>query len=286
MWSYDFVSAYTHDGRSVRLLNPIDEYSRACLLICAERRWTSARVIEALADVMVKRGVPEHIRSDNGPEFVAKDLRQWLINTGAKTLYIEHSSPWENGYCESFNSKLRDEFLNGEIFYSFKELRVLVERWQMHYNTVRPHSSLGYKPPAPEAWLATEKGHGEVETAARFPLLHPPRLRRLSELRGNRATLTLHWHKTSGRPMRASQISYQNAVRAFQRHYIIEALMMHGCHLGRMAEKLGMHRNTLTRTLRELDVDVRQIRDVARLFVRPSGKPNPSVVECNTQQRW
>jgi transposase InsO family protein len=105
-------------------------------------------------------------------EFVAKDLRKWLRDTGAKTLYIEPGSPWENGYCESFNSKLRDEFLNPEIFYSMKELRVLAERWRIHYNTVRPHSSLGYKPPAPEAWMTNSKGHGEVETATRFPLLH------------------------------------------------------------------------------------------------------------------
>ena len=122
MWSYDFVSARTHDGRSVRLLN---------LLVRAERRWSTARVISALADVMVLKGVPEHLRSDNGPEFVAKDLRKWLAKTGAKTLYIEPGSPWENGYCESFNSKLRDEFLNGEIFYSMKELRVLAERWRV-----------------------------------------------------------------------------------------------------------------------------------------------------------
>jgi transposase InsO family protein len=175
VWSYDFMSARTHDGRSVRILNLIDEYTRESLLIRAERRWSSAKVISALADVMVRKGVPEHLRSDNGPEFVAKDLRKWLENTGAKTLYIEPGSPWENGYCESFNSKLRDEFLNGEIFYSIKELRVLAERWRVHYNTVRPHSSLGYKPPAPEAWLtATSKGHGEVETATRFPLLHTP----------------------------------------------------------------------------------------------------------------
>ncbi len=120
------------------------------------------------------KGVPEHLRSDNGPEFVAKDLRQWLAETGAKTLYIEPGSPWENGYCESFNSRLRDEFLNGEIFYSIKELRVLAERWRVHYNTIRPHSSLGYRPPAPEAWLTSKTGHGEVETATRFPLLHTP----------------------------------------------------------------------------------------------------------------
>lgn len=175
VWSYDFVSTRTYDGRSVRVLNLIDEYTRECLLIRAERRWTSATVIEALADVMVARGVPEHLRSDNGPEFVAKDLRQWLINTGAKTLYIEPGSPWENGYCESFNSKLRDEFLNGEIFYSLKELRVLAERWRVHYNTIRPHSSLGYRPPAPEAWHCELKAeHGKVESKTRFPLSHTP----------------------------------------------------------------------------------------------------------------
>jgi len=120
VWSYDSVSAKTHDGRTVRLLNLIDEYTRECLLIRCERSWPSARVIGALADVMVIRGVPEHLRSDNGPEFVAKDLRKWLAATGAITLYIEPGSPWENGCCESFNSKLRDEFLNGEIFYSMK----------------------------------------------------------------------------------------------------------------------------------------------------------------------
>ena len=174
VWSYDFMSERTHDGRSVRILNLIDEYPRECLMIRAERRWSSARVIGALADVMVMKGVPEHIRSDNGPEFMAKDLRQWLADTGAKTLYIEPGSPWENGYCESFNSKLRDEFLNSESFYSMKELRVLAERWRRHYNTVRPHSSLGYRPPAPEAWMINNTGHGEVETATRFPLLHTP----------------------------------------------------------------------------------------------------------------
>lgn len=174
VWSYDFVSTKTYDGRSARLLNLIDESTKECLLNRPERRWSSAKVIEALADVMVRKGVPEHIRSDNGPEFVAVDLRKWLAATGAKTLYIEPGSPWENGYCESFNSKLRDEFLNGEIFYSIKELRVLVERWRVHFNTVRPHSSLGYRPPAPEAWLANDKGHGEVENAARIPLLHTP----------------------------------------------------------------------------------------------------------------
>lgn len=153
VWSYDFVSVRTHDGRTARALNLIDEHTREALAVGVERRWSSAKVIEALADVMVVKGVPEHLRSDNGPEFVAHDLRKWLADTGAKTMYIEPGSPWENGYCESFNSKMRDEFLNGEIFYSMKELRVLAERWRKHYNTIRPHSSLGYKPPAPEAWL-------------------------------------------------------------------------------------------------------------------------------------
>jgi transposase InsO family protein len=100
---------------------------------------------------MVKKGVLTYLRSDNGPEFVAHDLRRWLKATGAKASYIEPGSPWENGYCESFNSKLRDEFLNGEIFYSMKEIRVLAERWCVHYNTIRPHSSLGYRPLAPAA---------------------------------------------------------------------------------------------------------------------------------------
>ena len=125
------------------MLNLIDEHSRECLMVRCEWRWSSAKVIEALADVMVMKSVPEHLCSDNGPEFVARDLRQWLANTGAKTLYIEPGSPWENGYCESFNSKLRDEFLNGEIFYSMTEIRVLAERWRVHYNTVLLHSFAG-----------------------------------------------------------------------------------------------------------------------------------------------
>jgi len=174
VWSYDFVSAKTYDGRTVRMLNLIDEHSRECLMIRSEKRWSSAKVIEALADVMVWKGVPEHLRSDNGPEFVAQGLRKRLADAGAKTAYIEPGSPWENGYCESFNSKLRDEFLNGEIFYSIKEIRVLAERWRVHYNTVRPHSSLGYRPPAPEVWVVKNLGNGEVETATRFPLLHTP----------------------------------------------------------------------------------------------------------------
>ena len=121
---------------------------------------------------MVIKGVPEHLRSDNGPEFVARDLRKWLADTGAKTLYIEPGSPWENGYCESFNSKLRDEFLNGEIFYSMKEIRVLAERWRVHYNTIRPHSSLGYRPPPrrrPGSQRAWGVGSRESLRSSRLP---------------------------------------------------------------------------------------------------------------------
>ena len=174
VWSYDFVSAKTQDGRTVRMLNLIDEYTRECLAIRCERSFPSHKVIDVLANAMVMRGVPEHIRSDNGPEFVANALREWLKNTGAKTLYIEPGSPWENGYCELFNSKLRDEFLNGEIFYSIKELRVLAERWRVHYNTIRPHSSLGYRAPAPVTMQNELQGYGTVESKMRFPLSHTP----------------------------------------------------------------------------------------------------------------
>jgi putative transposase len=149
VWSYDFVSGKTHDGRTLRMLTLIDEYTRECLAIGVARRLGRYEVIEALAEVMLYRGIPEHIRSDNGPEFVAKELRGWLAKLGTGTLYIEPGSPWENGYCESFNGKLRDECLNGEIFYSLKEAQVVIEKWRVVYNTLRPHSALGYKPPAP-----------------------------------------------------------------------------------------------------------------------------------------
>ena len=173
VWAYDFVSGFTYDGRTVRFLNLIDEYTRECLAIYVGRRINSSQVIEVLADAMIAHGIPDYIRSDNGPEFVAKELRKWLAQTGARTLYIEPGSPWENGYCESFNSKMRDEFLNGEIFYSLKEVRVLAERWRVYYNTERPHSSLGYRPPAPAArQTEASQRHGKVESKERFPLSH------------------------------------------------------------------------------------------------------------------
>ena len=150
VWSYDFVQARTHDGRSFRMLTVIDEHTRECLAIDVARSLKSDDVLERLTWLMATRGVPKHIRSDNGAEFTAKAVRSWLGKVGVKTLYIEPGSPWENGYIESFNGKLRDELLGGEIFYSLKEAKVLIERWRNHYNTKRPHSSLGYRPPAPQ----------------------------------------------------------------------------------------------------------------------------------------
>jgi transposase InsO family protein len=164
----------THDGRALRILVVIDEYTRECLALRVARRLGSLQVIETLADVMLVRGIPEHIRSDNGPEFIAEELRKWLGKVGTRTLYIEAGSPWENGYCESFNGKLRDEFLNGEIFYSLKEAQILTERWRVEYNTERPHSALGYRPPAPQAIWPKQPGHGDMENAPRFPHPHTP----------------------------------------------------------------------------------------------------------------
>jgi transposase InsO family protein len=153
VWAYDFVTARTHDGRVVRLLTVVDEFTRECLAIDVARHLSSDDVLECLWWLFVTRGVPDSVRSDNGPEFTAKAVRAWLAEVGVKTLFIEPGSPWENGYVESFNGKLRDELLNGEILYTLREAKVLIERWRVHYNTRRPHSSLGYRPPAPEATL-------------------------------------------------------------------------------------------------------------------------------------
>ena len=150
VWSYDFVAEKTHDGRPLKLLTVVDEYTRECLAIRVERRITSHEVLMCLADLFLEYGIPEHIRSDNGPEFVAKAVRDWLSDLGVTTLFIEPGSPWENGYIESFNGKLRDELLNGEIFFTLKEAQILVAQWRRLYNGLRPHSSLKYRPPAPE----------------------------------------------------------------------------------------------------------------------------------------
>ena len=148
VWAYDFVHDRTHDGRPLRMLTLVDEYTRECLAIDVARRMTSEDVLERLTDLFIHRGVPDHIRSDNGAEFTSKAVRDWLAKVGVKTLFIEPGSPWENGYAESFNGKLRDELLNGEIFYTLLEAKVLIEHWRQEYNWIRPHSALGYRPPA------------------------------------------------------------------------------------------------------------------------------------------
>ena len=153
VWSYDFVQDRTHDGKKFRMLTVIDEFTRRCLAILVARKLNSDDVLACLTELFTFHGPPDHIRSDNGPEFTAKAVRKWLRRIEVKTLFITPGSPWENGYNESFNGKLRDELLNMEIFYTLQEAQVLIERWRHHYNTVRPHSSLGYRPPAPETIL-------------------------------------------------------------------------------------------------------------------------------------
>lgn len=157
VWSYDFVHERTHDGHAFRTLNVIDEFTRECLAIRVKRKLSSIDVIDVLTDQFILRGPPAFVRSDNGPEFVAEAVREWITAVGAKTAYIEPGSPWENGYCESFNARFRDELLNGEIFYTLKEAQIVIEEWRKHYNTVRPHSALGYNPPAPEAMVMLDR---------------------------------------------------------------------------------------------------------------------------------
>ncbi len=151
VWSYDFVAARTSDGRAFRILTIMDESTRECLAMVVDRHISSQDVIDQLFHLFVFRGTPEYIRSDNGPEFTAKAIRAWLNRLGVKTLFIEPGSPWENGYIESFNGKFRDELLNREIFTMLTEAKILIEEWRREYNQVRPHSSLEYRPPAPEA---------------------------------------------------------------------------------------------------------------------------------------
>ncbi len=171
VWSHDFVLHRTHDGRAFRLLTIIDEYTRECLVIVVDRKLSSDQVLEQLTHLFAQRGAPGHIRSDNGSEFTAKKVRQWLADLSVKTLFIEPGSPWENGYIESFNGKLRDELLDGEIFDTLFEAQVLVERWRRYYNTVRPHSSLGYRPPAPEARQPWASGLAPLGPAPRAVLV-------------------------------------------------------------------------------------------------------------------
>jgi putative transposase len=163
------------------MLCVVDEVTRECLAIRVCRKLKAADVIDVLSDLFILRGVPAHIRSDNGPEFVATQVQRWIAAVGAKTAYIEPGSPWENGYVESFNARLRDELLDGEIFYSLREAHVVVESWRRHYNTIRPHGSLGFRPPAPEvvlpafaAWPAVPRSPAPttIQTVAPRPMLH------------------------------------------------------------------------------------------------------------------
>ena len=150
VWSYDFVEDKTYNKKKVRFLNILDEHSRECIASIPRRSWRNNDVIEALSKLMILKGCPEYLRSDNGSEFTANKLRKWLSNVGVITAYIEPGSPWENGYIESFNARMRDEFLNGELFGNMYEAQVLTKRWVEYYNTIRPHSSLGGRPPAPQ----------------------------------------------------------------------------------------------------------------------------------------
>ena len=154
VWSYDFMQDRTHNGVPYRILNVIDEYTRECLAVKGARSLTHKEVLEVLTDLFLERGVPVHIRSDNGSEFTAKKIREYLSRLEVKPLFIEPGSPWENGYIESFNGKMRDELLAGEIFYSITEAQVIIEQWRWHYNQIRPHSALGYNPPTPATFIA------------------------------------------------------------------------------------------------------------------------------------
>lgn len=151
VWSYDFVEDRLSSGRKLRWLNIIDEYSRECLYSFPRISWSWGQVLEALASLFVLKGMPAYLRSDNGSEFTAKKLTAWLDSLSVATAFIEPGSPWENGYCESFNSRMRDEFLAVETFDSLHEAVILTKRWVHFYNTERPHSALGYRPPAPQA---------------------------------------------------------------------------------------------------------------------------------------
>ena len=158
VWSYDFVMDRTHDGRKFRMLTVIDEFTRRCMAVVVERRLNSDNVLHCLTELFVQHGPPDHIRSDNGSEFTAHAVRGLARQDRRQDPLYRARAPWENGYNESFNSKLRDEILNTEIFSTLKEAKVLIERWRHHYNTIRPHSSLGYRPPAPETILPNVEG--------------------------------------------------------------------------------------------------------------------------------
>lgn len=165
VWSCDFVHDRTEYGRRLKILTVVDEYTRECLEIRVEKRMTSLDVMETFDELFHERGTPSHIRSDNGAEFIAKKLATWLQEQGVRPVYIEPGSPWENGYIESFNGKLRDECLEEEMFWSRGEAQVIVDWWRDVYNQERPHSSLGYETPSGFAALAALHG-GQQGTAS------------------------------------------------------------------------------------------------------------------------
>ena len=179
VWSYDFVMARTHDGKAFRMLTIIDEYPRECLAMEGSRRLDADAALYRLTELFGSRRPPDYIWSDNGPEFTARAVREWLSRVGVKTLCIEPGSPRENGYNESFNGKLRDELLNREIFYTLKEARILIERRRREYNTVRPHSALGYRPPAPEAIrvMPRDPGYAMLRQDLRLDMTPPSNLK-------------------------------------------------------------------------------------------------------------
>jgi putative transposase len=165
VWSYDFVAERLSNGRKIRLLTVIDEYTRKCLTIRVGHALKSDDVLDVISDLFIAEGLPDFIRSDNGAEFTAKTLKDWLHRLGIKTAYIEPGSPWENGYNESFNGRLRDELLDGEVFYTLIEAQTIIEQWRHHYNHVRPHSSLGYRPPAPPAKIISAPSCATLQPA-------------------------------------------------------------------------------------------------------------------------
>jgi len=171
VWCYDFVSDQTTDGRTLKFLTLEDEYTREALALEVERSITSTDLIETLRYLFEVRGAPQHIRSDNGPEFIAQALRRWLAESGVGPLYIEPGAPWENGFNESFNSRLRDELLNGELFTSLQEAKVVTEDYRLEYNHRRPHSSLGYQTPAAFA-AACRAGYAALRHGSAPPARH------------------------------------------------------------------------------------------------------------------
>lgn len=166
VWSYDFVKERLHNGKAFRMLTVIDEYSRRCLAIKVGYQLKSEEVLETLAELFMREGTPDYIRSDNGSEFTARSVQKWLAQLSVKTAYITPGSPWENGYNERFNGSLRDELLNGEIFYTLLEAKTLIEKWRIHYNEVRPHKSLNYQPPALKVLLTNSSDHQMLEAQA------------------------------------------------------------------------------------------------------------------------